>query len=94
MITGGHTMVAQDIPPYVKVTGNRAQLYGLNKVGMERAGYSKKDMDEMRRAYKIFFRSRLTAVEALKRLDAEFPHASTVKSFSAFIRQSQRGICR
>ena len=94
VITGGHTMVAQDVPPYVNATGNRARLFGLNKLGMERAGYSKEEVNNMSKAYKIFFRSKLAAEEALSRLDSEFPNSSTVTTFSKFIKQSKRGICR
>ena len=93
-ITGGHTMIAQDVPPYVNATGNRAKLFGVNKVGMERAGYSKKEVSDMKAAYKIFFRKKLPAEEALVRLAAEFSDSEPVRRFIDFIKQSKRGICR
>ena len=94
VITGGHTMVAQDVPPYVNATGNRAKLHGLNKVGMKRAGMAKEEIDAMGKAYRIFFRSKLSAREALARLDAEFSDSPSVKRFVEFINNSKRGICR
>lgn len=94
VITGGHTMVGQDVPPYVNATGNRAKLYGLNKIGMKRAGMAKEEIDAMGKAYRIFFRGKLSAKEALARLDAEFPGSPSVKRFAEFIRNSKRGICR
>ena len=48
----------------------------------------------MQQAYKLFFRSGLSAQDALARLDAEFGGSMCVKKFVQFIRQSQRGICR
>ncbi len=94
VITGGHTMVAQDVPPFVNATGNRAKLYGINKIGMERAEYGKEEIQNMSRAYKIFFRSKLPAEEALARLEAEFPQSPVVMAFVAFVKSSERGICR
>ena len=94
VITGGHTMVAQDVPPFVNATGNRARLFGLNKLGMERAGYGKDEVNTMNKAYRIFFRSKLAAEEALAKLDAEYPGSPAVIKFTDFIKQSKRGICR
>ena len=94
IITGGHTMIAQDVPPFVTASGNRAQLYGINKIGMERQGFSAREILNMQRAYKIFFRSGLPAQEALTQLDAEFGDSRCVNTFTDFIRNSQRGICR
>ncbi|MCZ6842035.1 MAG: acyl-ACP--UDP-N-acetylglucosamine O-acyltransferase [SAR324 cluster bacterium] len=93
-ITGGHTMVAQDIPPFVNATGNRAKLYGINKIGMQRAGYSDEEMQNMAKAYKIFFRSKLSAGEALAKLDKRFSESPVVMKFAEFVKQSERGICR
>jgi UDP-N-acetylglucosamine acyltransferase len=93
-MTGGHTMIAQDVPPYVIASGNRVRLFGVNKIGMERAGFAAEQINEVQQAYKIFFRSRLPAQDALARLDAEFPAAAAVRRFVQFIRASQRGICR
>ena len=48
----------------------------------------------MKKAYRIYFRSKLSAKEALARLDAEFPDSPSVKRFAEFIKNSKRGICR
>ncbi len=93
-MTGGHTMIAQDVPPYVIASGNRVRLYGVNKIGMERAGLTSGQVNEVQAAYKIFFRSKLPAQQALDRIDREFPAAEAVRHFSQFIRNSKRGICR
>ena len=37
---GGGSRVNQDIPPYVKAVGNPMELYGLNTIGLQRAGFS------------------------------------------------------
>ncbi len=92
--TGGHTMIAQDVPPFVVASGNRVRLAGVNKIGMERHGFSKQELHNMQSAYRIFFRSKLSAEEALERLDNDFAESEVVRKFAAFVRNSQRGICR
>jgi UDP-N-acetylglucosamine acyltransferase len=93
-MTGGHTMIAQDVPPYVIASGNRVRLFGVNKIGMERAGFTDAEVAEVQKAYKMFFRSKLTADKALAKIDKELPSAKAVKHFADFIRNSKRGICR
>jgi len=93
-MTGGQTMIAQDVPPYVIATGNRVRLFGINRIGMERAGIADDEIRNIERAYRLFFRSKLTAKEGLARIDAELPDSPLVKRFSQFIRESKRGICR
>jgi len=93
-MTGGQTMIAQDVPPYVIATGNRVRLFGINRIGLERAGISADEIRNVERAYKLFFRSKLSAKEALARIDAEFGASPAVARFAGFIRESKRGICR
>ena len=93
-MTGGHTMVAQDIPPYTKAVGNRVKLYGINRIGLERNGYTRQEIDNILRAYRIFFRSKLTAKEGLSRLEAELGTSPAIQHMISFIRSSKRGLCR
>lgn len=53
----GAAAVSQDIPPYCIAEGNRAELKGLNLVGLRRAGVSKEEIDELRQVYKKLFRT-------------------------------------
>ncbi len=93
-IIGGQSAVSQDIPPYVSAAGNRAQLYGLNLVGLKRKGFSDAVISTLKRAYKIIFRSGLTQDEALRKTLEEFPDSSEVRTLVDFIRSSKRGITR
>jgi UDP-N-acetylglucosamine acyltransferase len=54
---GGQSAIVQDIPPYVSAAGNRAQLYGLNTIGLKRKGFSDEIIGNLKKAYKIIFRS-------------------------------------
>ncbi len=93
-MTGGQTMIAQDVPPFVIAAGNRVRLYGVNRIGLERAGFPPEEITALQHAYKIYFRSRLAAKEALARIDAELGASPAVQQFSRFIHDSKRGICR
>jgi UDP-N-acetylglucosamine acyltransferase len=93
-MTGGQTMIAQDVPPYVIAAGNRVRLFGINKIGLERNNFSPEEIRNIQRAYKLFFRSKLSAEEGLARIDSELGQSPAVQNFVHFIRNSTRGICR
>ncbi|MBI5599421.1 MAG: acyl-ACP--UDP-N-acetylglucosamine O-acyltransferase [Deltaproteobacteria bacterium] len=93
-IIGGASAVSKDIPPYVMAVGNRARLYGLNWTGLKRHGFSRDEMEEIKRSYHILFRSSLTLKEAVKRLKGELAGSVHAQRFLRFIENSKRGIAR
>ena len=93
-IIGGATAVSKDIPPYVLAVGNRAKLYGLNSVGLRRQGFTRAELEEIKRSYNIIFRSSLTLSEAIERLKTEMPDSPHAKRFVDFITASKRGLAR
>ena len=93
-IMGGSSKAAQDIPPYVMVDGHPAKAYGLNVVGMERAGVPKEERLLLKRAFKIIFRSRLSTKSAIKALQDDLPKAPSIARMIKFLETSERGICK
>ncbi|HBO85023.1 MAG TPA: acyl-[acyl-carrier-protein]--UDP-N-acetylglucosamine O-acyltransferase [Deltaproteobacteria bacterium] len=93
-IIGGASAVTHDIPPYVMAVGNRARLYGLNKLGLKRHGFSVDEIKEIKEAYDIIFRSGLMLEEALKKVREELKDSKHVNTMIEFIRNSKRGITR
>jgi len=93
-IVGGGSSVNMDIPPYVSASGIRAQLYGLNLVGLKRKGFSDETLSILKKAYKTIFRSGLTLEESLRSVREEFPHSNEVAHLVEFIQNSKRGITR
>ena len=91
---GGKSGVPKDIPPYVIATGDRAKLYGLNRVGLKRHGFPETTVNELKKVYRIFFRIGITLNEAIERAQAELDHLPEVINFINFIKSSQRGITR
>ena len=49
---GGYTVVTRDALPYAKTVGNRARIYGLNSIGLERRGFSRDLLSKLRKAYR------------------------------------------
>jgi len=91
---GGKSAVPKDIPPYVIAAGDRAKLYGLNRVGLKRYGFSESTIKALKKVYRIFFRIGMTLNEAIERAQAEVDHLPEVNNFINFIKSSQRGITR
>ena len=91
---GGKAAVVKDIPPFVIASGDRAVLHGLNKVGLQRHGFSEKVLSALKKTYRIIFRIGLTLNEAIERVKAEVEQVPEVEEFVRFIQSSQRGITR
>jgi UDP-N-acetylglucosamine acyltransferase len=93
-MVGGQSAISQDIPPFVSAAGNRAQLYGLNLVGLKRRGFSDETINILKKVYKIIFRSALTQEEAIARVNEEFPGSREAMQLVEFLKSSKRGVTR
>ncbi len=86
----GASALSQDIPPFCMAEGNRAIVRGLNLTGLRRA-LDRKDIDDIKRAYRELFESnkplRESAEDLLQNSNSEY-----VKSMCRFILESKRGI--
>jgi UDP-N-acetylglucosamine acyltransferase len=88
---GGCSRVSKDVPPFVKAVGNPIKLYGLNVVGLERNGFSEEVRRELKRAYRLFFKSGLNLSQARERAAAELKPLPEIQEFLAFFDRSDRG---
>jgi len=89
---GGGSRVNQDVPPFTKAVGNPVHLYGLNSVGLQRAGFAPEIKLALKRAYRLLFNSDLTVSQGIARARSELPPLPEVESFLRFIEESQRGV--
>ena len=89
---GGGSRVNQDVPPFTKAVGNPVHLYGLNSVGLQRAGFSPDVKLALKRAYRLLFNSDLTVSQGIARARIELPQVPEVEKFLTFIEASQRGV--
>jgi UDP-N-acetylglucosamine acyltransferase len=89
---GGGSMVAQDVPPFCLAQGDRARLLGLNRVGLQRAGFSetqRRDLQEMVRL--LFGIPRAWRREELPQF---WPESELFTELCAFLFAGTRGMCR
>ncbi len=91
---GGKSAVVKDIPPYVIAAGDRASLHGLNNVGLKRHKFQKNNLQQLKKAYRIFFRIGLTVKQASERVKAQVELTPEVNNFMNFIIESNRGVTR
>ena len=89
---GGASRVSKDIPPYCKAAGSPVRLYGLNAVGLDRRGFPENVKRELRRAYRLFFASKLNVSQALARARTELHPYPEIERFLRFVEESDRGI--
>jgi len=92
-ISGG-AMVTMDVPPYCTAQGDRAELAGLNVVGLQRHGYSEEQIGRIKEAYKVLFRSKLVLAEAVAKLKAELGGHPEIDHLIDFVSSSKRGLTR
>lgn len=93
-ITGLGTAVLQDIPPYIKASGNPARPFGINNEGLRRRGFTPATLAALKRAYRTLYRSGLTLDEARKALSAQITAAPELAPLLDFVAAEGRGIIR
>lgn len=90
---GGCSRVVKDVPPFVKAVGNPVKLYGLNTVGLQRSGFSEQTLAELKKAYRLLFRSDLNLGAALERARQEVDGTDPdVRALLDFVDSSPRGV--
>ena len=91
---GGMSGLENDLIPYGMALGNRAYLSGLNIVGLQRRGFSRADIHDLRRAYRLMFAAEGTLVERMDDVAEEFAAHPIVQEIVAFIREGgKRSLC-
>lgn len=89
---GGMSRVSKDIPPFLKAVGSPVKLYGLNTVGLQRNGMEEATILELKRAYRLLFRSDLNLTQAIERAQSELEPLPEVKELIGFVEASDRGV--
>jgi len=91
---GGSSKVVQDVPPFMMAEGQPAETRTINKIGLERSGFSEATIAALKQCYKILFREGLTISNALVKIEKEVSIAPEVQHLLDFIRSSERGISK
>lgn len=91
---GGASKLVQDVVPYTIVDGHPAKVSGLNNVGISRAGISIESRRNIKKAYKILYRSGLSLSQAIEVIEQDVDSCEEIEHFLRFLRNAERGICR
>jgi UDP-N-acetylglucosamine acyltransferase len=92
---GGGTTITQDVLPYSLTSAKRdTHAYSLNRIGLERSGFSQQQLRALQHAYRILLAAKLNTSQALERLRAEGELEPSVAYLVAFIEASQRGVIK
>lgn len=90
--TGGYSVITRDVLPYVKTVGAKPVCYGINKIGLQRRGFTDDDLKALERAYRLLVRSKLPVKKGLEQVKEELSQQPRVAHLIAFVEASERGV--
>lgn len=93
-ITGIGAVCIQDIPPFTLVAGNKAITHGINVRGLRRRNFTAMDISELKKAYKLIYRSGLTTSNAVQEIESKKWESVHVTTLIDFFNDSKRGVIR
>ncbi len=70
-MVGGASKITKDVPPFFLIEGNPSEPYGLNSVGLRRAGFGAEDRNELKKFYKILYNPKLNVSQAIEAMKGE-----------------------
>jgi UDP-N-acetylglucosamine acyltransferase len=89
---GAGAMITQDVLPFsVTAAARETHAYGINRVGLERRGFSKERIAKIQHAYKLLLASKMNTSQALDKLKSEDGRGEDVDMLVRFIETSERG---
>ena len=92
---GGGTTITQDVLPFSMTSAAReTHAYGMNKVGLQRRGFSKERIAKIYHAYKILLASKMNTSQALEKLKSEPDRSDDVDMLIRFVERAERGIIK
>jgi UDP-N-acetylglucosamine acyltransferase len=92
---GGGTTITQDVLPFSMTSAAReTHAYLMNKVGLQRRGFTQERIAKIHHAYKVLLASKLNTSQALEKLKSESERGEDVDMLIRFIESSERGIIK
>ncbi len=90
-MVGGMSRIVRDVPPYMIVEGNPAEVRGVNIVGLRRAGIPEETRNALRTACRLMFFANLNLSQAIERIRAELPMVPELEHLIQFVEQTRLG---
>ncbi len=91
---GMGSVINQDVPDFVVVSGNLAEPRGINTEGLKRRGFTREQLAIIKKAYRILYRTGNRLEQALEEIELINDEQGTLDSLIAFLKNTQRGIVR
>jgi UDP-N-acetylglucosamine acyltransferase len=93
---GAGTVITQDVPPFSLIVGERTnRCYGINKVGLERHGFSPERIRTLEQAYRYLLRSKLNTSQAVEKMRGTLAESEDVQTLIRFIESTtDRGLTK
>tara|TARA_Y100000389_G_scaffold204820_1_gene259900 strand:- start:10114 stop:10884 length:771 start_codon:yes stop_codon:yes gene_type:complete len=89
---GGGRIALQDIPPYILATGEPLQYAGINSVGLRRRGFSIDVRNNIKKAYKLIYKSNLNVKQAMLAIKENLKLTDEINKILIFLKDSDRGL--
>jgi len=94
-IIGGYSVITQDVLPFsMTVTPRESKIFGPNKTGLERRGFTNEAIDNLHTAFRLLTRSGLNTTQAVDRIGKEVEMRPEIEELLAFIASSERGFVK
>ncbi|WP_438482149.1 acyl-ACP--UDP-N-acetylglucosamine O-acyltransferase [Oleiharenicola lentus] len=93
VMLGAMSKAVQDVPPFIIADGNPAIARSINKVGLERFGFTIEQLDAVKQAFRVFYRTGLNRTQAFERMHAHaLANTAEFTHFLNFVERSERGV--
>jgi UDP-N-acetylglucosamine acyltransferase len=94
-IVGSYSVIKQDVLPYsTTASDHEVKVYGANRIGLERSGFSSDAIEPLQNSFRLLTRSGLNTTQALSKIEDEIPQTSEVKQLLEFVRSSRHGFVK
>ena len=93
MLQGG-TLLTKDVPPFITVRSDTSSYAGLNRIGLQRRGFTDEQLESLTKTCRILFQSGLNYLNACNETEAQVPQSPERDALINFIRSSERGVIK
>jgi UDP-N-acetylglucosamine acyltransferase len=92
---GGYSVIIQDVMPFSSTVSEReVKVFGANRVGLERRGFSRDSVETLQTAFRLLTRSKLNTSQAIEKIRVELPSNTDLDELLSFIESSARGVIK
>lgn len=89
-----NSIVAKDVPPFIKAGRNPLSYAGVNSIGLKRRGFNLESINGVLNIYRFIYNKGLNTTQALEYIEEELPASDERDEIITFVRNSGRGIIK